>query len=641
MPAGYEIQEELGKPMNRLLHMKHQTRAAQLTNRLCLGVLFAATLSSVPAKDSDNATQKAQALLQQMTLEEKIGQITQVDSDALKGRRVDVQKYFLGSVLSGGSSDPADNQPRTWLKSVREFQGWSQQTRLKIPLLYGVDAVHGHNNVLGAVIFPHNIGLGAAHNPALVEKAAHATAEEMAGTGIRWAFAPCIAVAQNDRWGRTYESFGESPDLVSALGAAAVRGFQGRGLSETASVLACAKHFLGDGGTQDGIDQGNTVCDDATLRRLHLAPYRAAIKAGAGSVMISYSSWNGAKMHGNQHLITEVLKGELGFEGFTVSDWAAIDQLPGDYKRQVESSINAGLDMIMIPNGPGQRNNYVQFIENLQALVKEGRVPQSRIDDAVQRILRVKLQMGLFEQPFTDPALTETIGSAEHRQIARECVRQSLVLLKNSNAALPLSRKLKHIHVAGKAADDLGIQCGGWTISWQGSTGAVTPGGTTILAAIRQAVPSAEVTFSADGSGANGAEAVVAVIGEAPYAEMKGDRKDLRLSAGDAALIAKAKAAGVPVVAVLMSGRPLILGSALEQSDAFVAAWLPGTEGQGVADVLFGDYRPTGTLSHTWPRNNEQVAVVTKSAEPPLFPSGFGLSYQAGKSPVERSGGGQ
>lgn len=606
--------------------------------RLVILSLTAYATDRVLADESKKA--QAQALLKRMTLEEKIGQMTQVDSDALKGRNGDVQKYFLGSVLSGGSSDPVDNQPRTWLKSVRELQGWSLRTRLRIPLLYGVDAVHGHNNVIGAVIFPHNIGLGATHNPLLVEKAARATAEELAGTGIRWAFAPCIAVAQDDRWGRTYESFGESPELTSELGAAAVRGLQGKRLSDSRAVLACAKHFAGDGGTRNGIDQGTTVCDEETFRKVHLAPYRAAVKAGVGSVMISYSSWNGQKMHGNKYLITDVLKEEIGFEGFTVSDWGAIDQLPGDYKKQIESSINAGLDMVMIPNGPGQRNNYVQFIENLKALVKEGRVSQARIDDAVVRILRVKYEMGLFEQPFTEPALTDRIGSAEHRRVARECVRQSLVLLKNDRNALPLEKKMKRLHVAGKAADDLGIQCGGWTISWQGETGKVTTGGTTILGAIKQTVlPGVEVTFSSDGDGGSGADAIVAVIGETPYAEMKGDRSDLHISASDAALIAKAKEAGAPLITILLSGRPLILGPALEQSDAFVAAWLPGTEGQGVADVLFGDFQPTGKLPHTWPKDNEQAAVGAKASEPPLFPIGFGLGYDGGAARIRVSGG--
>src|ERR1051326_7084783 len=622
--------------------MKAKTFRSNFFRARLLGSLLTCCMTiGVLADDSDNVAQRVQALLAQMTLEEKVGQMTQVDSDALKGRNGDVQKYFLGSVLSGGSSDPADNQPRTWLKTVRELESWSLRQRLRIPLLYGIDAVHGHNNVVGAVIFPHNIGLGATHNPALVERAARATAEEMAGTGIRWAFAPCVAVAQNDRWGRTYESFGEAPELVSELGAAAVRGLQGKRFSNSSSVLACAKHFAGDGGTLNGFDQGNTICDEETLRKLHLAPYGAAIKARVGSVMISYSSWNGQKMHGNKYLITDILKRELGFQGFTVSDWAAIDQLPGDYKKQIETSINAGLDMVMIPNGPGQGNNYVQFIENLKVLVKDRGVSQARIDDAVRRILRVKIDMGLFEQPFTEPALTDTIGSVEHRRVARECVRQSLVLLKNEKNALPLEKKLKRIHVIGKAADDLGIQCGGWTISWQGETGKLTPGGTTILAAIRQTVvPGVEVTFSADGSGGLGADAVVAVIGETPYAEMKGDRSDLRVSASDAALIANGKETGAPVITILLSGRPLILGSVLEQSDAFVAAWLPGTEGQGVADVLFGDFYPTGKLAHTWPRNNEQVAAGAKTGEPPLFPIGFGLGYDGGAARVRISGGG-
>jgi beta-glucosidase len=516
--------------------------------------------------------------------------------------------------------------PQNWLQTVNEYQSWALKTRLKIPLIYGVDAVHGHNNVDGAVIFPHNIGLGATQNPELVEQAEHITALEVAGTGIRWAFAPCIAVAQNERWGRTYESFGDSPGLVSELGAAAVRGFQGKKLSDPTSVLACAKHFIGDGGTLDGIDQGNDVCDEATIRKLYLPPYQAVIKAGVGSIMVSYSSWNGRKMHGNKYLLTDVLKGELGFKGFLVSDWAAVDQLSPDYKTDVENSINAGLDMIMIPKGPGQPNNYVEFIQDLKQLVAEKRVSMARIDDAVRRILRIKFEMGSFENPYTDPSLTAAIGSAEHRAVARECVRQSLVQLKNDNHALPLSKTLKHLVVVGGAADDIGIQCGGWTISWQGQTGNIIHGGTTILTAIRNTVaPGTQVTFSPDGSDVQGADAVVVVVGESPYAEMKGDRTNLCLAPADVALVEKSKAAGVPVVTVLLSGRPLILGAALGASDAFIAAWLPGTEGQGVADVLFGDYKPTGKLPRQWPRDDDSLATraVEPSASALLFPSGF------------------
>jgi len=574
---------------------------------------------------SATADQRVESLLAQMTLDEKIGQMTQVDMNALKDK-ADIQKYFLGSMLSGGNSDPADNRPETWLRVVNEYQSWALKTRLKIPLLYGIDAVHGHNNIDGAVIFPHNIGLGATHNPALVEQAEHITALEVAGTGIRWAFAPCVAVTQDERWGRTYESFGDSPELVSELGVAAVRGLQGQKLSDPASVLACAKHFIGDGGTKDGIDQGNDVCDEATIRKLYLPPYAAAIKAGVGSIMVSYSSWNGKKMSGNKFLLTDVLKGELGFQGFLVSDWAAIDQLSPNFKADVENSINAGLDMIMIPNGPGQANNYVEFIQDLKELVADNRVSQARIDDAVRRILRIKFEMGSFENPYPDPSLTAAIGSAEHRAVARECVRQSLVQLKNENQALPLSKTLRHLVVVGRAADDVGMQCGGWTISWQGQPGNVTHGGTTILTAMRNtAAAGTQVTFSPDGSDVKGADAVVVVVGELPYAEMKGDRSDLRLSPPDVALVEKAKSAGAPVVTVLLSGRPLILGAALDASNAFIAAWLPGTEGQGVADVLFGDYKPTGKLPRPWPRNNDGLATwaVQPSASAPLFPRGF------------------
>ena len=361
---------------------------------LALSGWLTASLVAAATPDLDP---RVESLLAQMTLDEKIGQMVQVDSMALKDK-ADVQKFFLGSVLSGGNSDPADgNSPQSWLNFVTEFQNQALQTRLKIPLLYGIDAVHGHNNIDGAVIFPHHIGLGATHDPKLMERAECVTAEEVAGTGIRWAFAPCLAVPQDPHWGRTYEGYSDNPALVSKLGAAATMGFQGKKLSaDPASVLACAKHFLGDGGTTNGIDQGNTICDEATLRKLYLPPYAAAIKAGVGSVMVSYSSWNGQKMHGNKYLLTDVLKGELCFHGFLVSDWAAIDQISPDYKHDVEQSINAGLDMVMIPRGIGDTNNYVEFIQDLKDLVAEGKVPLSRIDDAVRRILTVKFQMGLF-----------------------------------------------------------------------------------------------------------------------------------------------------------------------------------------------------------------------------------------------------
>jgi len=591
--------------------------------------LFAALLAGIslapvalqasPASDTD-------ALLAKMTLDEKIGQMVQVDSGALKNK-ADVQKYFLGSVLSGGGSDPVDNRPESWLKLVNEYQAQASQTRLKIPLLYGVDAVHGHNNILGAVIFPHHIGLGAMQDASLVEKAERVTAQEVAATGINWAFAPCIAVSRDIRWGRCYESFGQSTEEISELGAAGVKGFQGPKLTKD-SVLACAKHFAGDGGTENGKDEGDTVCDEATFRKVYLPPYVAAIKAGVGSIMVSFSSWNGQKMHGNKYLLTDVLKGELGFQGFLISDWAAIDQLGPDYKTDIETSINAGLDMVMIPAGPGEGHNYAEFIADLKDLVAAGKVSEARINDAARRILLVKYQMGLFDRPATDPALITSIGSPAHRQIAQQCVRESLVLLKNSNHVLPLKKNLKHIAVVGKAADDLGIQCGGWTIDWQGKTGEVTTGGTTLLAAIKKvAGPGTEVTFSPDGQNLKGADVIIVAVGEEPYAEMKGDRADLSLAAADAQLIASAKASGAPVVTLLYSGRPLVLGTALDQSDAFIAAWLPGTEGSGLADVLFGKAAPSGKLPRLWPADNNQPSVDHITGQP-LFPVGFGLTYE-------------
>ena len=593
------------------------------------GLATALILHPVPS--SAGESDQVEALLVKMTLAEKIGQMTQVDSNALKDKS-DIQKFCLGSVLSGGDSDPVDNSPQSWAALTTECQSWSQKTRLKIPLLYGIDAVHGHNNVDGAVIFPHNIGMGATHDAKLVEQAGRVTAEEIAGTGINWAFAPCVAVAQDPRWGRTYESFSDSPKLAGKLGAADVLGLQGDHFSKPASVLACAKHFVGDGGTEEGVDEGNSVMDESTLRNIHLASYLPAIQSGVGSIMASFNSWNGVKMHGNKYLLTDVLKGDLGFKGFVVSDWAAIDQLQHDYKGDIEAAVNAGVDMIMIPNGPGQPHNYAEFTKDLTDLVNENRVPMSRIDDAVRRILREKLAVGALAPKPIDPALTAAIGSAEHRAVARQCVRESLVPLKNEKRTLPLAKNLKHVAVVGEAADDLGKQCGGWTISWQGKTGNVTSGGTTILAGIRQTLGTGtQVTFSPDGSDIGAADVIIVVIGETPYAEMKGDRKDLHLANADRALIQKAKQAGAPVVTLLLSGRPLILDDALDASDAFVAAWLPGTEGEGVADVLFGDYKPTGKLPRVWPRSNDSLtsAAAAKQAQ---FPFGFGLTYGRGSN---------
>jgi beta-glucosidase len=549
-----------------------------------------------------------------MTLDEKIGQMTQVERTYLNAES-DIRDYFLGSVLSGGGSAPPINDPTAWADMHDRYQSFALATRLKIPLMYGIDAVHGHNNVRGAVIFPHNIGLGSTRDPALVEQVEEITGEEVAATGIRWTFSPCIAVPRDERWGRTYEGFGETPDLASLMAPAAVRGFQ-------KNILACAKHYLADGGTTGGQDQGNAAISESELRAIHLPGYQAAVASGVGSIMVSFSSWNGVKMHANHYLLTDVLKGELAFTGFLVSDWGAIEQIPGSYSDQVEASINAGLDMIMVPQ------KYQEFTSTLRSLVNSGSVPMARIDDAVRRILKQKIRVGLWERPMADRAKLGDVGSDAHRAVARAAVRESLVLLKNTNHALPISKSLARIHVSGKSADDIGNQCGGWTISWQGSSGSTTVG-TTILQAIRKAVSSSTtVTSSIDGSGAAGADVAVVVVGETPYAETLGDRSDLTLDSSDLAVIRRVKSTGVPTVVILISGRPMIVGDALTISDAFVAAWLPGTEGQGVADVLFGDHAPTGKLAHSWPRSMSQIPINAGDASyDPLFVYGFGLTY--------------
>jgi beta-glucosidase len=590
-----------------------------------------ASSSAAGPKKLSSFDPQVNALVAKMTLDEKVGQMTQPDRLFLKDDS-DIEKYFLGSVLSGGDSDPADgNTLAAWTNMYDRYQKHSSQTRLAIPLLYGVDAVHGHNNVLGAVVFPHNIGLGCTRSAALVERIARITAEEVRSTGINWAFAPCVTVPRDMRWGRTYEGFGEDPALAAELGAAAVRGLQGDNLADPLRVLACAKHYAGDGGTTFGtgttgpLDQGDTRVDEKTLRAIHLAGYPTAVRAGVGTVMPSYSSWNGVKCSASKRLLTEILKDEFGFEGFLISDYAAIDQLPGDYKAQVAATINAGMDMVMVPE------KYELFIASLKQAVAEGTVPQARIDDAVRRILRVKFAMGLMDKSrsqLADRSLWKTFGSPVHRMVAREAVRQSLVLLKNQRHTLPLSKTAHRIHVAGRNANDIGNQCGGWTVMWQGQSGAVTPGGTTILAAIRKAAGKANITFSADGTGAQGADVGVVVIGETPYAETKGDRTDLSLAPEDIAAVDNMKAAGIPVVVVLVSGRPLILGGVLDKADAVVAAWLPGTEGDGVADVLFGMYKPTGKLSHAWPRSMAQIPLHKGDAKyDPLFAYGYGLTY--------------
>jgi beta-glucosidase len=585
--------------------------------------------------------QRVADLLGRMTLEEKAGQMTQVEKGSI--RLKDITARFLGSLLSGGGGYPMPNDPESWAGMIDGFQEYALKTRLAIPLVYGADGVHGHNNVAGATVFPHNIGLGAARDPDLVQRIGRATAVEMAATGVRWNFAPVVAVPQDIRWGRTYEGYGENASLGSELASAYVHGLQdvdgARDLADPTTVLATPKHYVGDGGTAWGssatymIDQGVTEVDEATLRAVHLPPYKAAVDAGALSIMVSFSSWQDTKMHAQKYLLTDVLKGELGFSGFLVSDWQAIDQIPGPYYSDIVTAINAGIDMVMVPY------DYNAFVDDLIRAVDKGDVPLERIDDAVRRILTVKFQLGLFEHPFADESQLPLVGSDEHRRLAREAVAKSLVLLKNDNQALPLSKDAPLVFIAGEAADSVGIQCGGWTIEWQGVSGSIV-GGTTIRQGIENAVSAnVQVQFNRFGkfdriTDASGNPAIadvgIVVVGERPYAEGVGDKADLSLTEADADLVQRMRERSKKLVVILISGRPMIITDQLRLADAFVAAWLPGTEGQGVADVVFGDVPFTGKLSYTWPRSMDQIPfdftrLPAEGCGAPLFPFGYGL----------------
>ncbi|MEU5851979.1 glycoside hydrolase family 3 protein [Saccharopolyspora shandongensis] len=611
--------------MTRWLGTTRSRLALALTAVACTAAVTPAVAAAPPAyRDATRpVVDRVDDLMARMSLQDKIGQMTQ--AERLAADPGAAAAAGIGSILSGGGSAPTPNTAEAWADMYDAYQRAAIAAPLGIPIIYGVDAVHGHNNVHGATIFPHNIGLGATDDPELVERIGRATAEEVAGTGIDWDFAPCLCVARNDRWGRTYESFGETPERPTAM-ASAVTGLQGSTLDGPASVLATAKHYVGDGGTTGGDDQGNTEIDEAELRAVHLPPFQAAIERGVGSVMISYSSWNGVKMHTGDYLINDVLKGELGFTGFVVSDWQAIDKIDGQEgftADEVRDSVNAGLDMIMVPN------EYQEFMDLLRAEVEAGRVPMERIDDANRRILTKKFELGLFERPFTDRSLTGTVGSAEHRELAREAVRESQVLLKNDGNVLPLAKDGGKIFVAGKNADDIGNQSGGWTISWQGGSGPITPG-TTILRGIQQAVsPGTEVTYDRNGNGIDGSyRAAIAVVGETPYAEGEGDRPEgMGLDEEDQATLARLQESGVPVIVVTVSGRPLDIAADLPEWDALLAAWLPGTEGAGVADVLFGDHNPTGTLPMTWMAGADQQPINDGDGQKPLFPYGYGLNY--------------
>ncbi|MEV6552182.1 glycoside hydrolase family 3 protein [Streptomyces sp. NPDC051597] len=581
-------------------------------------------------------------LLGRMTTAEKIGQMTQAERGSVDAEPTRITDLNLGSLLSGGGSTPTPNTPEAWADMVDGYQRHALATRLHIPLLYGIDSVHGNGNLVGATIFPHNIGMGATRDARLVAEEEHITATETRATGPQWVFAPCVCVARDDRWGRTYESFGEDPALVQRM-ESAIDGFQGtrpKDLARPDRVLATVKHYAGDGDTTYGtsttndytIDQGTTVTSHRRFAAVDLAPYVTAVQVhDVGSVMPSYSSvqWTDVpgskpvKMSASKELLTDVLKRKIGFEGFLISDWDAITQLPGDFATQVRTSVNAGMDMFMQPyNAP-------QFEQALTAEVEAGRVRMSRIDDAVARILRAKFRLGLFEHPYTDRANIDTIGSPEHRAVARRAVAESQVLLKNDHHTLPL-RPSQNLYVAGVNADDLGNQAGGWTVTWQGQSGNTAFPGTTILRGIQREAEN--VTYSADASAPMaGHDVGIVVVGETPYAEGVGDvgkgGNTLNLSAKDRANIDRVCSAIKTCLVLDVAGRPQIITDQLPKVDAFVMSWLPGSEGDGVADVLFGKRPFTGKLPVTWPRSEAQEPINVGDADyDPLFPYGYGLT---------------
>ncbi|GHA79122.1 glycoside hydrolase family 3 protein [Cognatilysobacter bugurensis] len=601
---------------------------------------------SSPLAPDPRLEARIKALLAEMSVEDKVGQVVQGDLGSLTPE--DVRTYRLGSVLAGGNSDPGGRYNSTgpeWLALADALYRASMDTsggRKPIPVLLGIDAVHGHNNVVGATLFPHNIGLGAAHDADLVRRIAQATAAELRTTGFEWTFAPTVTVPRDDRWGRTYEGYSEDPALVSRYATAVVEGLQGEVGSKTflgpSQVVASSKHFIGDGGTFEGKDKGDTRVSEAELRDVHGAGHIAALKAGTQTVMASFSSWNGEKMHGNRSLLTDVLKDRLGFDGFVVGDWNGHGEVTGCTNESCPEALIAGIDMFMAPD------SWKGVYTNTLAQVKSGKIPMQRLDDAVARILRVKLRLGLFDAGApSERALGgefERLGSAEHRALAREAVRKSLVLLKNNGSVLPLKPDAR-ILVAGDGAGNVGKQAGGWTLSWQGTgtTRADFPNATSIWEGIEQAVKEGggRAELSVDGTYKQKPDAAIVVFGEEPYAEFIGDVPNLAYQPGkgrDLALLQRLKAEGIPVVAVFLSGRPMWVNREINAADAFVAAWLPGSEGGGVADVLFRradgtvahDF--TGTLPFSWPKTAVQTPLnVGQPGYDPLFPVGYGLSY--------------
>ncbi len=589
-----------------------------------------------PVVHGEAIERRVDTLLAGMSVRQKVGQIIQADIGSVTPD--DVREYHLGSILNGGNSAPGGKQyarAEEWLALADEFYEASMQSAEEpIPVLWGSDAVHGHANVIGATVFPHNIGLGAMRNPKLMREIGGVTAVEMRVTGIGWTFAPTIAVARDDRWGRSYESYSEDSTLVSEYTSAMLEGLQGianePGFLEDRHVIATAKHFLADGGTENGVDQGDARIDEAELVRIHAAPYTAAIEAGVQTVMASFSSWQGSKIHGNYGLLTTALKERMGFNGFVVGDWNAHGQIPGCSVESCAEAINAGLDMFMAPD------SWRGLYENTLKQVEAGEIPMQRLDDAVRRILRVKLLAGVFDagrpSSWSVAGDTNLLGAPEHRAVARQAVRESLVLLKNTGGVLPL-RADATILVAGDGARNLAKQMGGWTLTWQGSN--VDPrdyvNAETIYDGIATLVGDAggQIEFAEDGGYATKPDVAIVVFGEDPYAEFQGDRSHLRFTEDGGkhrALMESLTSQSIPVVAVFLSGRPMWVNPEINASDAFVAAWLPGSEGGGVADVLFGEHEFTGKLPFSWPRLATDTTNVGDPDYDPLFAFGYGLT---------------
>lgn len=597
-------------------------------------------------------------MLDGMSLLQKIGQMTQ--ADRMTCTPEDVYNYALGSVLSSAGSIPEDNSPQGWLAMCEEFWEASMRPRInhlgqnapRIPLMYGLDAIHGHANVYGATVFPHNIGIGCSFDANNAKKRAEVTRREVLATGVDWVFGPNLAVARDKHWGRTYEAFSESTELVSQLTVPAIKALQ-NGFN-MASVIACAKHWVGDGGTKSGIDQGDTQLPLEELLQVHVPPYIEAIDAGVLTIMVSFSSWNGAKCHASEFLLTDLLKKQLGFNGFVVSDMQGIDYVSDDFYIAVERSVNAGIDMFMVPE------NWREFIEHLTNHVEMGTVPISRINDAVRRILSVKVASGLLDKPSPQNRMWSnhnSFGSQAHRDIARQTVQQSLVLLQNHDHVLPIRKDAK-VLVCGKNAHNIGHQCGGFTLTWQGECGNDSIKGTSIWQGIQAQSPNARLVNSSQIQDIQTGEfdCVIAVIGEQPYAEGMGDIRPLpkdiaQLSSEiqgeinlmapkgdtleladlypeDLALLNELKELNIPIITILVSGRPMMTNKEMALSDAFVAAWLPGSEGAGIADVLFGDVDFSGRLAFSWPKQPRPAINFDEDGYEPLFPLGYGLRYE-------------